>query len=239
MTTASLIVSLSWEGSTERLLPLPATAHLPSHPYTPVPVIWSLLLSTEGVISFKSSQHGGEGRGWGWGTAMSDHPPSPWECQGTAGSPGLQGQRQRKLPSGASGRSSLSSISRRHFKRRKALAFWRLTVGTGAPPGNSVTALRGLLFITPEMIVKHGVPSHLIYAQEKPSPLVLLTPFFQKRKPESAWLCRQLSPLASQCRAEMTRGLGRPQSQQVSTLHAFLWQTDVFSHIYLKWVLIL
>ena len=117
-----------------------------------------------------------------WGTAMSDCPPSPWECQGTAGSPGLQGQRQRKLPSGASGQSRRSSRSRRHFKRRKALGFWKLTVSTGAPPGNSVTALRGLLLITPEIIIMHGVPSHLIYAQEKPSPLVLLTPHFTEEE---------------------------------------------------------
>lgn len=155
----------------------------PTSPHTPT----RLSLSSGPFLSLqRESFHlravSMEEKGGGRGTAMSDCPPSPWECQGTAGSPGLQGQSQRKLPSGASGRSSPSSRSRRHFKRRKALGFWRLTVGTGAPPGNSVTALTGLLFITPEIIIKHGVSSHLIYAQEKPSPLVLLTPRFTEEE---------------------------------------------------------
>lgn len=43
-------------------------------------------------------------------------------------------------------------------------------------------AIQLQLFITPEIIIKQGVPSHLIYAQEKPSPLVLLTPHFTEEE---------------------------------------------------------
>lgn len=119
------------------------------------------------------------GRRW-MGTAMSDCPLPPPPLGVSRLSWFSRIRHEEKTP-GASGQFCPSSRNSCHFKRRDALDFRKLSLGMGAPPGNSVMALRGLLSITPRIIAKCA---HLIFSTPEGNPLCLLylLPISQKRR---------------------------------------------------------
>ena len=131
------------------------------------------------------------------GTAMSDCPPPP---QGVSRLSWFSRIRHEENTPGASGQFCPSLRNSCHVKRREALDFWKLSLGLGAPLGNSVMALRSLLSVTLGIIAVCA--SHPLHSRGKPPRLLHLLLISQKRRLEvsvAGQAIRVSAELAWQC----------------------------------------
>lgn len=125
------------------------------------------------------------------GTAMSDCPPPP---QGVSRLSWFSRIRHEENTPGASGQFCPSLRNSCHFKRREALDFWKLSLGLGAPLGNSVMALRSLLSVTLGIIAVCA--SHPLHSRGKP-PRLLHFSFHRRGDWRWVWLDRQIESVQS------------------------------------------